>query len=158
MVHVRIVRIVRIVPDSSNYNYFLRLLSFDVYRICKHLKRISSSNVELLILKKKQKTDVNKTTRIISVGSCGVCVFQLLKQIKLFDTRAFQLVSKKVSISAISRVNCSCKRCQWEIISVTIPIKTFAYREKTGRRSYLKFVLQNPLLSRFVKVDTFFEC
>ena len=67
-------------------------LNFNVYRICKHLKRISSSPVEFLPLKK---TDVNKTTRIISVGSCGACILQLRKQIKLFDTKAFQLVSGK---------------------------------------------------------------
>ena len=49
MVHVLIV------PDSSNYDYFLRLFLFDFYRICKHLKRISSSPVEGLP-RKKQKT------------------------------------------------------------------------------------------------------
>ena len=93
MVHVLIV------PDSSNYDYFLRLFYFVVYRICKHLKRISSSPVELLPLKK---TDVNKTTRILSVGSCGVCVLQLRKQIKLFDTQSFSVGFRKVSISAVS--------------------------------------------------------
>ena len=66
--------------------------NFDAYRICKHLKKISSRPVELLPLKKM---NVNKTTRILSVGSCGICVLQLRKQIKLFDTRAFWLVSEE---------------------------------------------------------------
>ena len=83
--------------------------------------------------------------------SCGICVLQLRKQIKLFDTRAFRFVSEKFRES-----NGPVKDAK--IISVAIPIKTFAYCEKTGRRSYLKFVLQNPLLSRFMKVNTFFEC
>ena len=42
-----------------------------------------------------KKTDVKKTTRLLSVGSCEVCFLQLQKQIKLFDTRAFRLVTEK---------------------------------------------------------------
>ena len=106
--------------------------NFGVYSICKHLKRISSSPVEHLALKIM---GVNKTTRIVSVRRCGACVLQLRKQIKLFETWSFSVGFRKVSISGISCVKWTFKRCQQEIIYVTIPIKTFAYLKKAGLRS-----------------------
>ena len=76
-----------------------------------------------------KETDVNKTTKILSMASCGVCVLQLRKQMKLFDTGAFRLVLEKFRLVQFLESYGPVKDTNRKIFSVTIPIETFAYCE-----------------------------
>ena len=78
---------------------------------------------------------------------------EVVMNLKLFDTGAFWLVSEKFRLVQFPWVQWTCKKCQWEIISVTLPIKTFAYCKKTGRKIKIPYCQCLWKLTAFVNAN-----